>query len=147
MKDVLGTSDICNCLGRASIEKDPILSYLLPHETAYIMFKSGKETHLFPDLAYVSIKGVTAGISRRYLDRIEYTEAPMSDVCFETAGYGITDRDVELKFAMACVRATLTLNAVNDCLDAGNQTNLNRYLEERDPDGSWLLSCHSGCLA
>ncbi|KAJ3243362.1 hypothetical protein HDU78_000558 [Chytriomyces hyalinus] len=89
--------------------KDPIISYLLPHETAYIMFKSGKETHLFTDLAYVSIKGVTAGTSRRYLDRIEYTEAPISDVCFETAGYGITDRDVELKFTMGAKRISIDI--------------------------------------
>ncbi|KAI8844282.1 hypothetical protein BJ741DRAFT_588012 [Chytriomyces cf. hyalinus JEL632] len=109
VKDALGTSDICNCLGRAKMSQDPILGYLLPHETAYIMFKSGKETHLFTDLAYVSIRGVSAGTSRRFVDRIEYTETPISDVCFETAGMGLSDRDVEFKFTMGNARISIDI--------------------------------------
>ncbi|KAI9321959.1 hypothetical protein BDR26DRAFT_904505 [Obelidium mucronatum] len=78
--------------------QEGILHFLLPHETAYIMFKGPKEVHIFTDLAYVSIRGENAISTRRFIDRIEYTESIISNVCFETAGMGLTDRDVELKF-------------------------------------------------
>ncbi|KAJ3027593.1 UNVERIFIED_CONTAM: hypothetical protein HDU68_003526 [Siphonaria sp. JEL0065] len=54
--------------------------------------------HLFTDLAYISIRGEHAVSHKRFIDRVEYYEGSVSNVCFETAGLGITDRDVELKF-------------------------------------------------
>jgi hypothetical protein len=41
--EISGSSDVCKVIGRQQLQQDPLLSYLLPHETAYFMFKSTKE--------------------------------------------------------------------------------------------------------
>jgi len=96
--DLTGSADICHVLGPQTFGDEPLLSFLLPTETPYFLFKSTKEAHLFTDLAYISIKGQSASNTRRFIDRFEYYEGGITNVCFETAGIGMTDRDVELKF-------------------------------------------------
>ncbi|KAJ3414726.1 hypothetical protein HDV05_006163 [Chytridiales sp. JEL 0842] len=98
--DLSGSADVCKVLNRAQLQGEPILSYLLPHEVGYFAFKSGKEIHIFTDLAYITITGANATTTRKYVDRHEYYESHITNVCFETAGMGISDRDVELKFNM-----------------------------------------------
>ncbi|KAJ3027592.1 UNVERIFIED_CONTAM: hypothetical protein HDU68_003525 [Siphonaria sp. JEL0065] len=108
-KDLTGSADVCHCIPREKFQEDPLLSYLLPHETPYMMFKAAKETHLFTDLAYISIKGESAVSKKRFVDRIEFFEQIVSNVCFETAGMGVTDRDVELKFEMGSVAVSIDI--------------------------------------
>ncbi|KAI9318862.1 hypothetical protein BDR26DRAFT_885243 [Obelidium mucronatum] len=74
-----------------------------------MMFKAAKEIHLFTDLAYISIKGESAVSQKRFVDRIEFFEQIVSNVCFETAGMGITDRDVELKFEMGATAISIDI--------------------------------------
>ncbi|KAI9318861.1 hypothetical protein BDR26DRAFT_409796 [Obelidium mucronatum] len=73
-----------HCLGRAQMAQEGILHFLLPHETAI--------------LRMCLFEAKMQSARRRFIDRIEYTESIISNVCFETAGMGLTDRDVELKF-------------------------------------------------
>ncbi|KAJ3045889.1 hypothetical protein HDV00_006155 [Rhizophlyctis rosea] len=96
--DLTGSSDICHVLTPAQFADEPALSFLLPNETAYVVFKSTKESHIFTNLAYISIKGQSATNTRRFIDRHEWFDEHVFNVCFETAGYGPTDRDIELKF-------------------------------------------------
>lgn len=96
--ELTGSSDICHALGPDTFNNDPLLAFLLPGETAYFMFKSTKEAHIFTNLAYISLKGQSAVNTRRFVDRYEYSEGGITNVCFETAGASLSDRDVELKF-------------------------------------------------
>lgn len=71
---------------------------MLPLEIPFIFLKAPKEEHIFTDQAYISIIGETANSNKRLVSRFPYKTHPISDVEYETAGMGMTDRDCELKF-------------------------------------------------
>jgi hypothetical protein len=98
--DLSGSSDVCTCVSRDGYDKVDSLSYLQPHEVPFIVLKSGKEEHIFTDHAYVFSKGESATSTRRLISRYSYFEHRFTGVMFETAGMGMSDRDVELKFTI-----------------------------------------------
>ncbi|KAJ3057545.1 hypothetical protein HK097_000011 [Rhizophlyctis rosea] len=118
--DITGSSDICHVLTAAQFSEEPSLSFLLPNETPFVVFKSTKETHIFTDLAYISIKGQSATNTRRFIDRHEYYESHITNICFETAGIGATDRDVELKFNVG-VSGTVSIDIWKKEIDVAKE--------------------------
>jgi hypothetical protein len=98
--DLTGSADVCSCIEPAKFHEQNSLTYLLAGERPFIVLVSGKEEHIFTDLAYISSKGTSSTISRRLVKRYDYFDHRISNVVFETAGLGISDRDVELKFTI-----------------------------------------------
>ncbi len=78
------------------------MSWMIQGEVAGAFLKSRQEEHIFTDLAYIRISGDSAASKKRFIQRFDYVQNAISDVCFETAGMGIGitggDKDVELKF-------------------------------------------------
>ncbi|KAI8897434.1 hypothetical protein BC833DRAFT_42522 [Globomyces pollinis-pini] len=96
--DISGSADVCKCINPQNFGSEPVLSFLIPGEVAYILLKSGKEEHIFTDQAYVISQGASAATARRLVQRYHYSSTIFTNVRFETAGMGMSDRDVELKF-------------------------------------------------
>ncbi|KAJ3115991.1 hypothetical protein HK100_001190 [Physocladia obscura] len=103
-----GTSEVSTCLNRQQIRdhnvaNDPIFKHVLQHETIFFVFKSARHSFIFTDLAVIAVRGESSTSTRRWVDRFEYYEEPISDVRFETAGAGVTTggRDVVLSFTTA----------------------------------------------
>lgn len=96
--DLVGTADNCAVLSKGDISKEASTKYLIEDEVAYVFLKSMKQEHIFTDRAYISVVGNSAAGTKRMVRRFEYYSNPFREVRFETAGYGITDQDCELKF-------------------------------------------------
>jgi hypothetical protein len=96
--DIKFIADVCKCIAPPEFPKEPNAIYLLPGERIQMLLRSGKETHIFSNLAYVQIVGANASTGRRLVRRFDYVDSPISRVCYESAGMGMSDRDVELKF-------------------------------------------------
>jgi hypothetical protein len=96
--DITGSADVCTCVSKEKFGQVAALQFLLPQEVPFIVLKSGKEEHVFTDRAYISFKGESASTTRRLVGRFSYRSNMISRVKYETAGLGMTDRDVELKF-------------------------------------------------
>ena len=92
--------DVCKCIRPEEFAAEPNKIYLMPKEQIMLLLRSGKETHMFTNLSYIQIKGESAHTSRRLVRRFDYFDSPIGNVCYESAGVGVTDRDVELKFTI-----------------------------------------------
>jgi hypothetical protein len=75
--------------------------------TASISLTPLFRSHLFTDLAYITFSKENAASSRRFVDRHEYHESSISNVCFETAAQ--LDRDVELKFVIDGMQVSIDI--------------------------------------
>jgi hypothetical protein len=98
LSDLKGTSDICKCIPKEGFNAEPVMEFLLPGEIPYILLKSKQEEHIFTNLGYLVFHGENATTTRRMMQRFDYFEHKIQNVLYETAGMGMTDRDVELKF-------------------------------------------------
>ncbi len=80
------------------------MSWMIRGEVACVFLKSRQDEHIFTDQAYIRISGDSAATKKRFVQRFDYVNCPIRNVCFETAGMGVGltggDRDVELKFAI-----------------------------------------------
>jgi hypothetical protein len=81
----------------------------MPHEVPFIVLKSGKEEHIFTDHAYISSKGESAASTRRLVVRYSYYQNHFSQIRYESAGMGVTDRDVELKFVIGSTPVSIDI--------------------------------------
>ncbi len=100
--EAIGTSDNCSVVPRERILHESIYApYLIPSEVPYVLFKSTKQEYFFTDRAFLMIRGEAAAGTKRTIQRFEYSDFPITNVHFETAGYGVTDFDCELKFHVA----------------------------------------------
>lgn len=100
--DLVGTSDNCVCIPRSRfLQEERLVSTLIPGEIAFIYLKAPKEEHVITDRAYIVIQGESATGVKRLVTRFPFSEYPISNVRYETAGMGITDSDCELKFFIA----------------------------------------------
>lgn len=97
--DITGSADVCKIIPAEQFAQEVAMTYLVPGEKAYFLLKSKKEEHIFTNLAYICCKGESAANTRRLTTRYSWSSYLVSDVLFETAGIGITDRDCELKFS------------------------------------------------
>ena len=104
LADVSGTADNCTVVSRAHFAEEPSMSWMIQGEVAGAFLKSRQEEHIFTNLAYIRIAGNSATSKKRFIQRFDYVQNAISDVCFETAGIGIGltggDKDVELKFTI-----------------------------------------------
>ena len=102
--DVLGTADNCSVINRAQFAQEPSMSWMVRGEVACVFLKSRQDEHIFTDLAYIRISGDSAASKKRFVQRFDYVQNEIRNVCFETAGVGVGltggDKDVELKFAI-----------------------------------------------
>jgi hypothetical protein len=97
--DAIGTSDDCLIVSREKIRLDSAFAeYLQTNEEVYLLFKAVKKEYFFTERAFVMVHGESAVGTKRLVERFEYSEFPINEVRFETAGYGISDFDCELKF-------------------------------------------------
>jgi len=100
--DLTGGADVCVCVPKEQFSSEQLVQgFLLPGEIPFILLKSGKEEHLFTDMAYITSRGASAASTKRLISRLEYQFHPITAVQFETAGMGITDLDCEIKFTIA----------------------------------------------
>ena len=107
--DLTGSADVCTCVPKDQFQAVNSLSFILPHEVPFIVLKSGKEEHIFTDHAYIVCKGDSAASARRLVTRYSYYDHLITNVQFETAGMGVTDRDVELKFSVNQERVSIDI--------------------------------------
>lgn len=102
MSEAIGTADNCNVI----LQKEKVraessfITLLLPDETPYILLKSIKKEYLFTDQGVLISAGEAAVGTKRLARRYNWFEAPIRYVMFETAGYGVTDLDCEIKFTI-----------------------------------------------
>ena len=99
--DLTGSADVCKIIPAQQFSQEVTLSYMIPGEIPYFLLRSKKEEYLFTNLAYICSKGESAANTRRLTIRHNYFESIITNVMFETAGIGMTDRDCELKFNIA----------------------------------------------
>jgi cellobiose phosphorylase len=98
--DLTGGSDVTGCIPRSQFANEQYQRYVLPDETPYIHLRAAKEQFIFTDMAFIEVMGESGASTKRLVTRYEYYECMIDNVKFETAGFGLTDRDVELKFTI-----------------------------------------------
>jgi hypothetical protein len=99
MGEAMGVADNCSCFFRANARSQfTYAPFLLPDETAYLLFKSSKAEYCFTDNAVVISFGEAAAGKKRTVLRFDYAEDIVDNVTFETAGMSVTDQDCEIKF-------------------------------------------------
>ena len=96
--DMTGFADTCRVVPYKDIHKEQFHKYVLSDETAYIHFQSGKLEYIFTDQALITVVGETSASKKRLVARYEYDANPLTDIVFETAGFGLSDLDCELMF-------------------------------------------------
>ncbi|GAB9465490.1 hypothetical protein Gpo141_00002897 [Globisporangium polare] len=107
-KDLTGTADICSIVS-ADFSKLDASAYVLsasasapaaPHQKEEILFAfaSAKEQFAFTNEALITVCGENATTTRKVVERIEYRDARIRNVQFETTGR--VDRDCEIKFVI-----------------------------------------------
>lgn len=95
--DITGGADVCKCIPRSQFSKEDSIKFVLPHESVFIFLKSAKEEFIFTDKAFIAIRGSSGASRKRFVARYDYGEYPIKSVSFETAGFGFSDLDCELK--------------------------------------------------
>jgi len=85
--------------GLEKIRKEAsFIALVLPQETPYVLLKSVKLEYLFTDLGLIMSSGDSSVGTKRLARRFFWFETRVTGVMFETAGYGVTDFDCEIKF-------------------------------------------------
>eukprot|EP01032_Pedospumella_encystans_P027955 gene27955-31577_t len=97
---ITGSGDNCECVHRDQMAQQHSFKFLLHDETPFIYLKSVKEDHIFTDRAYISVRGESTMGQKKLTYRFDYFIHHISNVMFETAGMGVTDKDCELKFTI-----------------------------------------------
>jgi len=97
---ITGSGDNCECVHRDQMAQQHSSKFLLSDETPFIYLKSAKEDHIFTDRAYVAVRGESTVGQKKLTYRFDYFIHHISNVMFETAGMGVTDKDCELKFTI-----------------------------------------------
>ncbi len=97
---ITGSGDNCECVPRDQMAQQHSAKFLLSDETPFIYLKSAKEDHIFTDRAYVAVRGESTVGQKKLTYRFDYFIHHISNVMFETAGMGVTDKDCELKFTI-----------------------------------------------
>jgi hypothetical protein len=100
VSDVTGGADVCKCIPRDKIVDQEGMRYVMPDEKVYIYLKALKEEFIFTDHAIITVIGNSGRGTKRMVTRYDYGAYQLEHVRFETAGYGITDYDCELKFTI-----------------------------------------------
>lgn len=116
MSEAIGTADNCSVV----LQKDKARSessfatLLVPGETPYILLKSIKKEYLFTDQGVLISSGEAAVGTKRLARRYNWFESPIRFVMFETAGYGITDLDCEIKFTIGSENISVDIKKQDD---------------------------------
>jgi hypothetical protein len=96
--DITGGADVCTCLTREQFMAEPCMQYVLADETVFIYLRAAKLQYIFTDQALIVSAGSSGASTKRLVSRFEYNQYDIVNVGFETAGFGLTDLDCELKF-------------------------------------------------
>ena len=126
--DMMGTSDNCVPISRHSKDAaiiGDLLNYITTDEKPYIILKSKVKEYIFTDCALIYVERDNAAGTKRRFTRFDYIDHMITQPSFETAGMGMTDLAVELRFHIG--QQFIEIDIVKAELEKAQVNSLNSY--------------------